>query len=152
MGIRPIRCIPALQEYAISTCASPTKHQVLTMSANGFLTNTITVYATQAPIAAVAAETQATASSLLQSNKILAYPLHPGTTWEATVSGTASSVGIGSLCALKNNGQGIQYSATRAAGGVFLIEGFNSDKTLAYGKLGNILLTGTRTAAIGGTT
>lgn len=153
MALKPIRCIPALQEFPISTCPTPTKYQALTMSGSGFLTNTITVYVTNAPIAAVAAETKATASALNQSNKILCYPIHPGTTWEATVSGTASSVGIGSLVHLMNNGQGIQYSATTVTtGGCFIIEGFNSDKTLAYGKLRNSLFQGRRAPCIGGTT
>ncbi|HEY5997966.1 MAG TPA: hypothetical protein VI078_01515, partial [bacterium] len=125
MPIIPIRKIPALQEFAVSTCGTITRGTALTMSAAGFLTNTITGYATNAPFAAVAAEAKATASSLLQSNKIKCWQIQPETLWEATVSGSGSSVGIGSLVHLKNAGTGIQYSATTVTtGGCFIIEGF----------------------------
>lgn len=153
MPILPIKCLPSLEEMPISTCASPTKGQALTVSAAGYLTNTITVYATNAPIGYVAAETKATAASLSQTNKIKVYPIRDDTTWEATVSGSGSSVGIGSLVHLKNNGQGIQYSATTVTtGGCFIIEGFNSDFTKAYGKFRNSLYLGRRAPCIGGTT
>lgn len=154
MPILPVSKVPAINEYAYSTCGTITRGQALTMSAAGFLTNTLAIYASSAPVVGVAAETKATAASLLQSNKIKVYPACDGETlWEATVSGSGSSIGIGSIVHLKNAGQGIQYSATAVTtGGAFVIDSFNSDFTLAYGRLLDGLHRGRRMPTKVGTT
>lgn len=148
MALVPVKKIPAIQEYAYSTCGTINKGQALTMNASGFLTNTLTVYATCAPIAAVAAEAKATAATLVQSYKIKCWPILPETTWEASCSGTASSIGIGSLCNLQNSGSGVQYSATAVTtGGVFLMEELVSTSKIR-GKLRNTLYGGRRSVTV----
>ena len=153
MAIIPIRKIPTIQEYAVSTCGTITKGQVLTMGGSGAVTNTLTVYATCAPICCVAAEPKATAASLAAGvlSKIKCWQILPETTWEASCSGTASSIGIGSLCNLQNGGTGVQYSATTVTtGGVFVIEEIVSTSKVR-GKLRNALYAGRRSVLIGGT-
>jgi len=153
MSIIPVKKIPEIQEYAVSTGGTIYAGQVLTMGGSGAVTNTLTVYATCAPICCVAAEAKATAASLAAGvlSKIKCYPIYPETTWEASCSGTASSIGIGSLCNLQNSGRGVQYSATTVTtGGVFVIEEIVSTSKIR-GRLRNALYAGRRSALIGGT-
>lgn len=152
MAILPVKKIPAIVSMPYSTQGNITKGQAVIYNDLGYVAAAVghTNYATSVSLAGIAAETKATAASLATSNKIAVWPANPETTWEAAASGTVAQAGVGSFVGLKNNHQGVIYSATPVTtGGLFLITEMVSTSKVR-GKLLDSALNGRRVPNYGG--